>query len=126
MGVQDDEREPDGGVGVCVSGGGIRAAAFALGAVQGVQEQLGLMFGRHCADYRAAGSGGSDRAATSTRQATQVSEEDAERIPWPLLAVAAADAITFEDAAALMSPLATGSPEAAHIIQNGSNLFKGG
>lgn len=50
---------PAAGVGVCLSGGGLRAAAFANGAVQALQSRRGLLFGKRCADHLAVVSGGS-------------------------------------------------------------------
>ncbi len=45
-------------VGICLSGGGVRAAAFGLGALQAMQEQ-GLLTGEKKAHYLSAVSGGS-------------------------------------------------------------------
>jgi hypothetical protein len=50
-------------VGICVSGGGIRSAAFSLGALQALQEGRGLLKGPDRAAYLAAVSGGSYVAA---------------------------------------------------------------
>ena len=47
-----------GTMGICLSGGGIRAAAFGLGALQSMQEK-GILTGPGKADYLAAVSGGS-------------------------------------------------------------------
>jgi hypothetical protein len=49
----------DGPVGICVSGGGVRAAAFGLGALQALQDEKGLVYGDAHADYISAVSGGS-------------------------------------------------------------------
>lgn len=54
------------GVGVCLSGGGLRAASFAYGAVQGLQETRGLLYGKTCANHLAVVSGGSYLAAALT------------------------------------------------------------
>lgn len=48
-----------GGVGICVSGGGLRAASFGLGALQALQDKRGLLRGPHAARYLSAVSGGS-------------------------------------------------------------------
>jgi len=57
---------PSAGIGICVSGGGLRSASFALGAMQVLQEERGLLYGRRAADYLAAVSGGSFTAASYT------------------------------------------------------------
>ena len=54
-----------GTVGICLSGGGIRAAAYGLGALQAMQEN-GLLTGADRADYLAAVSGGSYIATAVT------------------------------------------------------------
>jgi hypothetical protein len=46
-------------VGISVSGGGLRAAAFGLGVLQALDEDLGLLTGDEHADYLSAVSGGS-------------------------------------------------------------------
>jgi uncharacterized membrane protein YqhA len=46
-------------VGICVSGGGIRAASFGLGALQALQQGRGLLRGENSARYLSAVSGGS-------------------------------------------------------------------
>jgi hypothetical protein len=56
-------RDAPAKVGVCLSGGGLRAASFAYGAVQGLQATRGLLYGERCADYLAVVSGGSYLAA---------------------------------------------------------------
>jgi hypothetical protein len=50
--------EPHGN-GICLSGGGLRAAAFSLGAIQALQKERGLLYGPKAADHLAAVSGGS-------------------------------------------------------------------
>jgi hypothetical protein len=54
-----------GTVGICLSGGGIRAAAYGLGALQAMQEN-GILTGPGKADYLAAVSGGSYIATAVT------------------------------------------------------------
>ena len=54
-----------GTTGICLSGGGVRAAAFGLGALQAMQEN-GILTGPHKADYLAAVSGGSYIATALT------------------------------------------------------------
>jgi hypothetical protein len=51
------------GVGICLSGGGLRAAAFANGVVQALDEERRLMHGSEAAQYLSAVSGGSYLAA---------------------------------------------------------------
>ena len=58
-------------VGVCISGGGLRAASYHLGAMQELQEQRGLMFGPASADILAAVSGGAYIAAAQTLAASK-------------------------------------------------------
>jgi hypothetical protein len=55
-----------GGVGICVSGGGLRAASFGLGALQALQQRLGLLRGERAARYLSAVSGGSYIAGAYT------------------------------------------------------------
>jgi hypothetical protein len=50
-------------VGICLSGGGIRSTAFALGALQALQTRLGLLTGPDRATFMSAVSGGSYTAA---------------------------------------------------------------
>jgi len=50
-------------VGICLSGGGIRSAAFSLGAIQALQLRLSLLKGDRPATYLSAVSGGSYTAA---------------------------------------------------------------
>lgn len=47
------------GTGICLSGGGIRAAMFSLGVLQVLQGERGLMFGSRAAQFVSAVSGGS-------------------------------------------------------------------
>lgn len=54
-----------GTTGICLSGGGIRAAAYGLGALQAMQEH-GILIGPQRADYLAAVSGGSYIATAVT------------------------------------------------------------
>lgn len=54
-----------GTVGICLSGGGIRAAAYGLGALQAMQEN-GILTGPRRADYLSAVSGGSYIATAVT------------------------------------------------------------
>jgi hypothetical protein len=62
MPSSQDSPEP-AKIGICLSGGGIRSAAFSLGAIQALQLHLGLLKGPRSATYLSAVSGGSYTAA---------------------------------------------------------------
>lgn len=96
---------PAEGVGVCLSGGGIRAASFGLGALQALDEGRHLLYGDGRADYLAAVSGGSYVAATATAVASQLASGE-----------------PVED----VRPMAPESPEARHILDNGDYLKQWG
>jgi hypothetical protein len=89
------------GVGVCLSGGGLRAASFALGAIQALQDKRELLFGPRCADHLAAVSGGSYLAGAFMLNA---------------------DALRKADDEPDEPPLAPASPEAEYIVRHGSYL----
>src|SRR4029077_13397318 len=89
------------GTGICLSGGGVRAAAFAFGALQQLQEDLHLLRGDSCADLLVGVSGGSYVAAASTLGARQQAGETCEGPP----------------------PLASNTPESAHIREYGRFLL---
>jgi hypothetical protein len=97
---------PARGVGICLSGGGIRAASFALGALQALDAGRQLLYGRDRADYLAAVSGGSYVAATATAVSCQLSSD--------------------EPPGDRRRPLQAGSPEANHILTNGDYLKQWG
>ncbi len=89
------------GVGICVSGGGLRAAMFGLGVLQVLQERHGLLFGPNPARYLAAVSGGSYISAAFVANAYQrVQSGSADDRP----------------------PVCAGSPEEAHILGHGMYL----
>lgn len=88
------------GAGICLSGGGLRAASFSFGAVQALQEERGLLFGEDCAHYLAVVSGGSYLGAALMLNAAHLSQE----------------------ADSLVPPLAVGTPEAKHVVSHGSYL----
>jgi hypothetical protein len=94
--------EHRGGRGVCLSGGGIRAAAFALGALQAMQSKQGLLVGRDSAHYLSAVSGGSYIAAAFALNAKELGGTANPR------------------------PLSADSPEAKHIVSNGDYLKRWG
>lgn len=98
---EQDDGAPHG-VGICLSGGGLRAASFALGAVQGLQESRKLLFGPNAASHLAVVSGGSYLAATHALNAAYL---------------AGAESASEEP-----PPLAEGSQEAAYVVGHGQYL----
>ena len=95
---------PPADTGICLSGGGLRAASFSFGVLQGLQEKLGLVYGPTSAKYLTAVSGGSYIAATYALGARHhaLHPEEYEVIPL----------------------LAEGSPEAAHVLSHGRYLAR--
>lgn len=103
---------PARGTGICLSGGGLRAASFGLGVLQALQHRCGLLYGPKAAEYLAAVSGGSYVAAAHTINARRLSEAGA--------APAGRDvAISSESAP---PPLARGTAEEEHILNHGRYL----
>jgi hypothetical protein len=94
------------GTGICLSGGGVRAAAFALGVLQGLQAKRGLLFGPKAADHLAVVSGGSYIGATLCMNAAALQSADPDSGSLP--------------------PLDPDSPEAAHVVSHGRYLLDGG
>ncbi len=90
-------------VGICLSGGGIRAAMFSLGVLQRLQEERGLLFGPSAAQWLSAVSGGSYTASAYIGNAAQLSQSSTGPI------------------AEIEAPLAVGSPEEDHLFRN--NLY---
>lgn len=97
------------GAGVCLSGGGIRAAIFALGAAQALQQFRGLLVGPRCARLLAAVSGGSYTAAAYVLNIAELARQFPGGPP------------PGEPA-----PLHPDSPESHHIVANGEYLLHGG
>ena len=97
-----------GTMGICLSGGGIRAAAFGLGALQSMQEH-GILTGPHKADYLAAVSGGSYIATALNL----VARGGLPGEPGGEAAVAAAD------------PFARGTPEEQYLRDHTTYLVHG-
>lgn len=93
---------PPEAVGICLSGGGLRAAAYSLGVLQGLQAERGLLWGSSAADHLAVVSGGSYIGAT--------------------LIGTAASAPPDQTA----PPLEEGSPEADHVVTHGRYLVEEG
>ena len=92
---------PPNGIGIGISGGGLRSAAFALGVLQALQERRGLLFGERSAELLAVVSGGSYPAATHTLEARRQADEGAP-----------------ESTASAAPPLAHGSPEERHLLSH--------
>ncbi len=84
------------GVGICLSGGGLRSAAFSLGALEALQEKRGLLLGPNSAEYLAAVSGGAYISATAF--------------------------LNMPTESGGAPPLLIGSPESKHVINNGRYL----
>ncbi|WP_157549878.1 DUF3488 domain-containing protein [Microbacterium sp. Leaf288] len=102
-------------VGIALSGGGLRAASFSLGALQALNVKMGLLRGPRAAKWISAVSGGSYIASAITllnagSRARYVDDE-------PIGAV---------DLAANEAPFAPGSPEAAHVLRHSSYLVEDG
>lgn len=87
--------------GICLSGGGLRAAAFSLGVLQVLQERRGLLHGERSAQHLAAVSGGSYTAAAYVLGSSRRTE-----------------ATTDKSAAVL----AHGSPEEIHVLSHATYL----
>jgi hypothetical protein len=96
---------PAHGVGICVSGGGLRAASFGLGVLQQLQEQRGLLFGAHAARYLSAVSGGSYIASAYSANAKTIAD-------------------AAGGGAAAVPPFALGSPEELHVLSHGRYLVR--
>lgn len=92
------------GTGICLSGGGLRAASFSFGVLQALQEKHGMVYGPTSVQYLAAVSGGSYIAATYLLGAHHRVLHPEEYGGIPLLA--------------------EGSPEEAHILSNGCYLAR--
>lgn len=90
-------------MGICLSGGGLRSAAFSLGILQVLQEERQLLQGTRCASYLAAVSGGSYTAGAFMLGARQQAQND-------LISG--------------LPPLAEGSPEEKHILTHGRYLVE--
>lgn len=101
-GPWETSSRPPGGIGICLSGGGLRAASFSLGVLQVLQQRLGLIEGERSAQYLAAVSGGSYVAAAYVLGAKRRSKStDADGDP-PVLA--------------------PGSPEETYILSHATYL----
>jgi Lysophospholipase catalytic domain len=103
-------------IGICVSGGGLRAASFATGALQALDDRLGLLRGEGCADYLSAVSGGSYIAGAFTlvNAGTRIRTTDNREI----------NGVT--DLPDGHRPFAPGSAEADHLGKHCSYLIEDG
>jgi hypothetical protein len=111
---------PDQAVGICVSGGGLRAASFGLGVLQALQHRRGLLRGDTAADYLAAVSGGSYIAGAYTL----VNCSDRLRPEGePENARGEAPGAGAETSVA---PFAPGSPEAEHLRRHCRYMIEDG
>jgi hypothetical protein len=101
-----------GDTGICLSGGGLRAASFSLGALQALHHRYGLLRGSNSARWLSAVSGGSYIAGTLTllNAGSRASYTPSGSREFPSL-----DA---QDLGPSEAPLAPGSPEVDHIIRN--------
>ena len=94
---------PPTDVGICLSGGGLRAASFSFGALQALQARRGLLYGPSSAAHLAAVSGGSYIAASYAVGAWNWARSPEEYGDVP--------------------PLSEGSPEETHILSHGRYLL---
>lgn len=104
---------PATGVGICLSGGGLRSASFSLGVIQALQVERGLLFGPRAARYLSAVSGGSYTAAAHAINAQHFLDKS----------TGMQDAVPTKDPGPpQVPPLARGSPEEQHILGHGQYL----
>jgi hypothetical protein len=102
-------------VGIALSGGGIRSASFSVGAVQILQERLGLIRGRKAARWLSAVSGGSYTASAVTLLNAGSHATDFR-----------GDSIGGTDLPRRRSPLERGSPEVQHFLRHSRYLTDSG
>jgi len=92
------------GVGICLSGGGLRSASFSLGAVQALQASRGLLYGRDAADLLAVVSGGAYVGDALCWQAAALAAAGIDQPP----------------------PYAPGTPETEHVAGHARYLVEDG
>lgn len=90
--------------GICLSGGGIRAAMFSLGVLQVLQEKRGLLFGKHAAQMVSAVSGGSYIASAYVSNGAALIAER-------------------QDPDSTRAPFAKGTPEEQYVLDRGKYLL---
>jgi Lysophospholipase catalytic domain len=100
------EEDSPSGIGICLSGGGVRAAMFGLGVLQALQRERGLLFGPDSAEHLACVSGGSYVAATFALNAAALAGHTPPRVGAP--------------------PLAPNSPEERYVLGHGRYLVENG
>ncbi len=98
--------QPSEGVGICLSGGGLRAAYFALGALQALQRTRQLLFGSRCGEYLSVVSGGSYIASTFMLNASALARDQS--LP------------------STPAPLDPDAPETDHVLSHGRYLLEDG
>ena len=99
----EGEGEPDG-VGICLSGGGLRSASFSLGALQALQLELGLLYGPRAADHLAVVSGGAYIGGALSFNSAALAAASVTNPP----------------------PFAPGTPEEVHVRNHGRYLIDDG
>ena len=107
-------------VGISLSGGGLRAASFGLGALQALHDEHGLIRGPRSADWISAVSGGSYIAGAVTllnagRHARCRPTKSSEPIPVTAIDLPAGDV-----------PFSNGSPELRHVHRHCRYLVEDG
>jgi hypothetical protein len=104
-------------VGICVSGGGLRAASFGLGALQALQQERGLLRGSGSARFLSAVSGGSYIAGAYTllNCSSKFQSEGGE-----------AGAVGTAPGSGVASPFAPGSPESDHLRRHSRYMLEDG
>ena len=110
-----DRTTPERLEGICLSGGGLRAASFALGALQALDERRGLLRGPRAARWLSVVSGGSYIGATLTLLNAGSRATYCDGTP-----------IGASDLPAGERPLAPGSPEVAHLLRHCRYLIDDG
>lgn len=107
-------------VGISVSGGGIRAAAFGLGALQVLQERERLVVGEQCADHLSAVSGGSYIVgAMAMLKSTYPYQHDSDRDDADLDDTEPFPVEEIDD------PFGPGTPELEHVRRHARYLAGG-
>lgn len=135
--------------GICVSGGGIRAASFGLGALQSIQERTKLVAGQAPAGYISAVSGGSYIVGAIAMLKSDYSEAPRRKTKWARLRASCDGVRTWSDrlkptwtkshstgeelplgdkseAMSIGDPFGPGTPEVEHLRRYARYLLGGG